>query len=61
MDTKVDVELIIMKPLYAKLLSEFYNYIHFSDGQEITRNGWLRAGITEALKMGSSKLRHVTS
>ena len=61
MDTKVDVELIIMKPLYAKLLSEFYNYIHLSDGQEITRNGWLRAGITEALKMGSSKLRQVTS
>ena len=28
----------------------------WSGGQEITRNGWLRAGITDAIKMGSSKL-----
>ena len=43
-----------MKPLHAKLLSEFYNYIYSSSGQEISRNGWLRAGITDAIKMGSS-------
>ena len=40
MDAKVDVNLTIMKPLHAKWLSEFYNYINSSDGQEITRNGW---------------------
>ena len=56
MNVKVDVKLTIMKTLYAKWLSEFYNYINSSDGQEITRNGWLRAGITDAIKMGSSKL-----
>ena len=38
MDAKVDVNLTIMKPLHAKWLSEFYNYINSSDGQEITRN-----------------------
>ena len=40
MDAKVDVNLTIMKPLHAKWLSEFYNYINSSDGQEITRNVW---------------------
>ena len=39
MDAKVDVNLTIMKPLHANWLSEFYNYINSSDGQEITRNG----------------------
>ena len=56
MDVKVDVKLIIMKPLHAKWLSELYNYINSSDGQEITRNGWLTAGITDAFKMRCSKL-----
>ena len=61
MDTKVDVKLTIMKPLYAKWLSEFYNYINCSDGQEITRNGWLRAGITDAIKMGHFKITFTRS
>ena len=50
MDVKVDVKLTIMKPLlHAKWLSEFCKYINSSDGQEITRNGWLRAGIMDAI------------
>ena len=53
-DPKVDVKITIMKPLHAKWLSEFYNYISSSDGQETTR--WLKAGITNAIKMRSSKL-----
>ena len=55
-DVKVDVKPIVIKPLHAKWLSEFYNYINSSDGQEITRNGWLRAGIADAVKMGSTQL-----
>ena len=31
-------------------------FITTSDGQEITRNGWLRAGNTDAIKMSSLKL-----
>ena len=53
MDVKFNVKLTIMKPQHAKWLSQFYNYINSSDGQEITRNGRLRAGITDAIKMGS--------
>ena len=56
MDSRVDVKLTIMKQLHAKCLSEFYNYINSSDGQKITRNVWLRAGIIDAINMGSSKL-----
>ena len=56
-DAKADVKLTIMKPLlHAKWLSQFYNYINSSHGQEIARNDWLRAGISDAIKMGSSKL-----
>ena len=56
MNAKVDIQLTIMKPLHANWLSEFYNYINSSDGQEITRNGGLRGETTDAFKMGSSKL-----
>ena len=56
LDVKFNVKLTIMKPQHAKWLSQLYNYINSSDGQEITRNGRLRAGITDAIKMGSSKL-----
>ena len=56
MDFNVDVKLTIMKPLHAKWLSGLYSYINSSDGQEITRNDWLRVGITDDIRMGSSKL-----
>ena len=55
-DAKVNFKLTNMKPLNAKQLSEFYNNINCSDGHETTRNGCLRAGITDAIKMGSLKL-----
>ena len=58
MDAKVDVKLTIMKPLHAKWFSKFYNCINSSEGQEITGNGSLRAGIIHAIKMGSSKYFH---
>ena len=38
------------------MVIRIYNYINSSDGQEITRNGWLRAGIADAIKMGSTQL-----
>ena len=55
-DAKVNVKLTIMKPLCANWLSEFYNYINTSDGQEITPNCWLRVWITDAIRMRNSKL-----
>ena len=59
MDVKVDVKLTIMKPLHAKWLPEFYNYISSSDGQEVTRNGWLTAGITDAIRWGVQNYLHL--
>lgn len=53
---KVDVKLSVIKPLHAKWLSEFYNYINSPDGQEVIRNAWIRAGILDAIKMGSAQL-----
>ena len=35
-------------------LSDFYNYIKSSDGQEIIRNGCLRSGAADAIKIGST-------
>ena len=50
-----------MNPLHPKWLSTFFNKISSTDGQEITRNSWLRSGITDPIKMGSSKLHSVES
>ena len=35
---------------------EFYNHITTSQGKEIIDNGWKAAGISDAVKVGSSKL-----
>ena len=49
MGVKVDVKLTVMKPLHAKWLSEFYNFINSLDGQDITGKVWLRVNITDAI------------
>ena len=48
-----------MKPLHAKWLSKFYNYINSSYGHKIRCNGRLSAGITDAIKMESSELPYL--
>ena len=53
---KVGVKLIkltVMKPLQLRWLSEFYNYVYSSDGQEI--NGSLPSGIAVAPSWQLSK------
>ena len=52
----IDVKFTISKLLHAKWLSEFYNYINSSNDQESRLNSWFRFRITDAIKMGSSKL-----
>ena len=57
---KVSVKLIkltVMKPLQLRWLSEFYNYVYSSDGQEI--NGSLRSGIAVAHSWQLSKYKLV--
>ena len=45
-----------MKPLHAKWLMEFYDYIASEKGSEIIINSWKRSGIYNAVKNGSSSL-----
>ena len=50
------MKLTIIKPLHTGWLIEFYNRMSTLEGQEVMRNGWLRAGIADAIKLGSDKL-----
>ena len=47
---KVDFKLTFIKPLQIAWLSDFCNY---SKSSEIIRNGYLRSGTADAIKIGS--------
>ena len=49
----------VLKPLHAKQLVEFYNYITFGEKREIITRGFERAEITHASELGSSNLIEV--
>ena len=55
-DIKVDNRLSVLKPLHAKWLVELYNHMPTDEGKEIVANGWKKAGIFDAIKLGSSGL-----
>ena len=55
-DIEVDNRLSVLKPLHAKWLVELYNHMSTDDGKEIVANGWKKAGIFDAIKLGSSGL-----
>ena len=44
------------KPIHAGWLVEFYNHMTTSKGKEIINSGWKAAGISDAVKLDSSKL-----
>ena len=46
-EIKVDVRISIMKPLLAKWIVKFYDYIRSKP--ELVKNGWEKAGISENL------------
>ena len=50
---KVDVKLTFIKPLQIVWLSDFCNYIKSPDGYEMIRNGCLRSGTADTVKIGS--------
>ena len=56
---EIDVKtpLITMKPLHAKWIMNLYDEITSEKGKEIVLNGWKAAGILDAVKMGSAKLK----
>ena len=52
----ISFKITVLKPLHAKWLVEFYNYITSGEKREIITRGFERAGITHALQLGSSNL-----
>ena len=50
------LQLSILKPLQAKWIIKLYDEMTSSSGKEVILKGWKRAGITDGIKMGSSKL-----
>ena len=55
-DIGVDYRLSVLKPLHAKWLVELYNHVSTDEGEEIVANSWKKAGIFDAIKLGSSGL-----
>ena len=55
-DIKIDYRLSVMKPLHAKWLKSFYNYMTITKGQEVISNGSKISGICDSVTLGSSKL-----
>ena len=53
-DIDVEYHLSVLKPLHAKWLLELYNHMSTNEGKEIVANGWKKAGIFDAIKLGSS-------
>ena len=55
-DIEIDYRLSVLKPLHAKWLISFYNYMTTTKGQEVISNGWKRSGIFDAISLGSTTL-----
>ena len=55
-DIEIDYRLSVPKPLHAKWLISFYNYMTTTKGQEVVSNGWKRSGIYDSVTLGLSKL-----
>ena len=55
-DIEVDYRLSVLKPLHAKWLVEIYNHMSTDEGKEIVANGWKKADIFNAIKLGWSGL-----
>ena len=55
-DIEVKFGLTILKPLHASWVCDLYDYLTSSRGEVITKNGWKRAGIIEAIGKGLSEL-----
>ena len=55
-DIEIDYRLSVLKPLHAKWLISFYNYMSTTKGKEVISNRWKRSGIYDSITLGSSKL-----
>lgn len=57
-DVKVDIRLFVMKPLHARWVIDFYEYMSSQKGRKIVVNGFKKAGIRGAFDQ-ASKLREL--
>ena len=55
-DIEVDYRLSVLKSLHAKWLVELYNHMPTDEGKEVVANGWKKADIFDAIRLGSSGL-----
>ena len=46
-DFKVDVQLLVVKSLHAKLVVGFYHHMQLSAGKKIIENGFLKGHVKE--------------
>ena len=46
---KVDLRLSTLKPHHAKIMTDVYRYLKSPKGQDIIKNGWKAAGITDTV------------
>ena len=56
-DVKVPLQLTVIKPLHAKWIFELYNRL--KGEKRLIRNGFVAAGITEAIEDAKSIMRCV--
>ena len=56
-DVGIPLTLSVFKPLHANWLVDLYHYLPTTKGKVVIENGWEKAGITEAIEGGYSKLQ----
>ena len=55
-DIEMKFHLTEIKPIHAKWITQFYDYISTEDGSKVIINGWKKSGISDAVMNGSSSL-----
>ena len=55
-DSQIDYRLSALKPMHAKWLISFYDFMSSLEGKVVIASGWRKSGILDAVGMGLSKL-----
>ena len=55
-DIQIDYRLSVLKPMHAKWLISFYDFMSNPEGNVVIASGWRKSGILDAVDMGLSKL-----
>ena len=55
-DIQIDYCLSVLKPMHAKWLLSFYDFMSSPEGKVVIASGWRKSGILVAVEMGLSKL-----